>query len=116
MHKMVVLAAVVAALAMASQPVEARDRGFGSRHFSTHSGPKLHLRQHGLKFHHGGVFGKRPPFKSRRFGHFGHRGFHPSSDMSHGSSQDNSGTSARAVWCSSSATRTLCSNSVMCLP
>ena len=71
MHKMVVLAAVVAALAMASQPVEARHRGFGSRHFSTHSGPKLHLRQHGLKFHHGGVFGKRPPFKSRHFGQGG---------------------------------------------
>jgi hypothetical protein len=75
MRKVVVLAAVVAALAMASQPAEARDRGFGSRHVSAHSGPKLHLRQHSLKFHHGGVFGKHPPFKSRHFGHFGHRGF-----------------------------------------
>ena len=75
MRKMVVLAAVVAALAMASQPAEARDRGFGVRHFSGHAGPKLHLRQHGLKFHHGGVFGKHRPFKSRHFGHFGHRSF-----------------------------------------
>jgi hypothetical protein len=72
MRKVVVLAAVVAALAMASQPAEARDRGFGFRHFSGHAGPKLHLRHHGLKFHHGGVIGKHHPFKSR---HFGHRGF-----------------------------------------
>jgi hypothetical protein len=75
MCKMVVLAAVVAALAMASQPAEARDRGFGFRHFSGHAAPKLHLRHHGFKFHHGGVFGKDGPFKSRHFGHFGHRGF-----------------------------------------
>jgi hypothetical protein len=74
MCKMVVLAAVVAALAMASEPAEARDRGFGSRHFSAHSGPKLHLHHHGLKFHHGGVFGKHHPFKSRHFGHFGRGG------------------------------------------
>jgi hypothetical protein len=40
--------------------------------------------------------------------------FHPCSDMSHGSSQDTSGASARAVWCSSSATATSCSGSVMC--
>jgi hypothetical protein len=75
MRKVVVLAAVVAALAMASQPAEARDRGFDFRHFSGHAGPKLHLRHHGLKVHHGGVFGKHRPFKSRHFGHFGHRGF-----------------------------------------
>ncbi len=75
MCKMVVLAAVVAALAIASQPAEASDRGFGSRHFSEHAGPKLHLRHHGLKFHHGGVFGKHRPFKSRHFGHFAHRAF-----------------------------------------
>jgi hypothetical protein len=75
MCKMVVLAAFVAALAMASEPAEARDRGFGSRHFSAHAGPKLHLRHHGLKFRHGGVCGKHRPFKSRHFGHFGHRGF-----------------------------------------
>jgi hypothetical protein len=76
MRKMVVLAAVVAALAMASQVTEARDRGFGFRHFSGHAGPKLHLRHHGLKFH-GGVFGKHGQFKSRQFGHFGHRRFSP---------------------------------------
>jgi hypothetical protein len=75
MRKVVVLAAVVAALAMASQPAKARDRGFGSRHFSAHSDPKLHLRHHGLKFHDGGAFGKHRPLKSRHFGHFGHRGF-----------------------------------------
>jgi hypothetical protein len=75
MCRMVVLAAFVAALAMESEPAEARDRGFGSRHFSGHAGPKLHLRHHGLKFHHGGVFGKHRPFKSRHFGHFSHPGF-----------------------------------------
>jgi hypothetical protein len=75
MRKNLLLAAVVAALAMASQPAEARDRGFGSHHFSAHSGPKLHLRHHGLKFHHGSVFGRHRPFKSRHLGHFGHRSF-----------------------------------------
>jgi hypothetical protein len=75
MRKVVVLAAVVAALGMASHTAEARDRGFGFRHFSGHAGPKLHLRHHGLKFHHGGVFGKHRPFKSRHFRHFGQRGF-----------------------------------------
>jgi hypothetical protein len=74
MRKMMVLAAVVAALAMASQPTEARDRGFGFRHFSGHAVPKLHLRHHGVKFHHGGFVGKPRAFKSRHFGHFGHRG------------------------------------------
>jgi hypothetical protein len=74
MRKMLVLAAVVAASTMASQPAETRDRGFGFRHFSGHAGPKLHLRHHGLKFHHGGVFGKHRPFKSRHFGHFGQAG------------------------------------------
>jgi hypothetical protein len=75
MRKTMVLAAVVAALAMASQPTEARERGFGFRQFSGHAGPKLHLRHHGLKFHHGGFFGKPRPFKSRHFGHFGHSAF-----------------------------------------
>ena len=71
----IMLAAIVAALGMALQPAEARDRGFGSRHFSAHSAPKLHLRHHGLKFHHGGVFGRHRPFKPRHFRHFGQRGF-----------------------------------------
>jgi hypothetical protein len=75
MCKMVVLVAVVAALGMASQPAEARDRGFGFRHVSGHAGPKLHMRHHGFKFHHGGFVGKHRPFKSRHFGHFGDRGF-----------------------------------------
>jgi hypothetical protein len=72
MRKIMLLAAIVAALGMASQPTEARDRGFGFRHFSGHAGPKLQLRHHGLKFDHGGVFGKPRPFKSRHFGHAPH--------------------------------------------
>src|SRR5688500_18741967 len=75
MGKMMLLAAIVAALAMASQPAEARDRGFGFRHFSGHAGPKLHMRQDGLKLHHRGLFGKPRPFKSRQLEHFDHRGF-----------------------------------------
>jgi hypothetical protein len=75
MRKIILLAAIVAALGMASQVTEARDRGFGVRHFSGHAGPKLHLRHHGLKFHHGGFVGKPRAFKSGHFGHFGHRGF-----------------------------------------
>jgi hypothetical protein len=70
MRKILVLAAMVAAVGMASRLAEARDRGFGSRHFSWHAGPKMHLRHHGFNFHHGGFFGK-----PRHFGHFGHRGF-----------------------------------------
>jgi hypothetical protein len=75
MCKMVMLAAVVAALAMASQPAEAGDRGFSFRHSSGQAGPKLHMRDHGFKFHHGGFVGKPRAFKSRHFGHFGHRSF-----------------------------------------
>ena len=75
MRRIILVSAIIAAVGLASQPAEARDRGFGFRHFSGHAGPKLHLRHHGLKFHHGGVFGKHGPFKSRHFGHFGHRGF-----------------------------------------
>jgi hypothetical protein len=75
MRKMMVLATVVAALAMVSQPTEARDRGFGFRQFSGHAVSKPHLRHPGFKFHHGGFVGKPRSFKSRHFGHFGHRGF-----------------------------------------
>jgi hypothetical protein len=75
MRKMMVLATVVAALAMVSQPTEARDRGFGFRQFSGHAVPKLHLRHPGFKFHHGGFVGKPRSFKSGHFGHFDHRGF-----------------------------------------
>jgi hypothetical protein len=75
MRTIILVAAIIAPLGMASQPAEARDRGFGSRHFSAHSAPKLHLGHHGLKFHHGGVFGKHRPFKSGHFGQFGERGF-----------------------------------------
>jgi hypothetical protein len=75
MRKMMVLGTVVAALVMASQPTEARDRGFGFRQFSGHPVPKLHLRDPGFKFHHGGFVGKPRSFKSRHFGHLGHGGF-----------------------------------------
>jgi hypothetical protein len=64
------LAAILAALGMASQVAEARDRTFSFRHFSGHASAKMHLRHHGFKFHHAGFFGK-----PRHFGHFGHRGF-----------------------------------------
>jgi hypothetical protein len=74
MRKMMLLAAVVAVLAMVSQPTEARDRGFGFRHFSGHTGPKLHMRHPGFKFHHG-VVGKPRAFKSRHFAHFDRHGF-----------------------------------------
>jgi hypothetical protein len=114
MRKIMLLAAVVAASWMLSQPAEARDRGFGFRHFSGHAAPKLHLRHHGFKFHHGGFVGKPRAFKSRHFGHFGHRGFSSNFGHAPGSSRDISGTSASAVWCSSSATATSCSGSVMC--
>jgi hypothetical protein len=75
MRKIMLLAAILAVLGMASQSAAARDHGFGFRHFSEHAVPKLHLRHHGLKFHHGGVFGKHGAFKSRHFGRFGHRSF-----------------------------------------
>jgi hypothetical protein len=71
MRKVVVLAAVVAALGMASHTAEARDRGFGFRHFSGHALAKLYLRHEGFKFHYGGFFREHQPFKPRHFGHFG---------------------------------------------
>jgi hypothetical protein len=36
--------------------------------------PKLQLRHHGFKFHHGRFLGKPRPFKPRHLGHFGQRG------------------------------------------
>jgi hypothetical protein len=75
MRKMMVLTVVVAALGMASELAEARDRGFSFRHFSGHAGPKLHLRDPGYKFHRGGFVGKGRAFKSQRFGHVGQHGF-----------------------------------------
>ena len=75
MRKMMALGTVVAVLAMVSQPTEARDRGFGFREFSGHAVPTLHLGHPGFKFHRGGFVGKPRSFKSRHFGHFGHRGF-----------------------------------------
>jgi hypothetical protein len=75
MRRIMLIAAITAALGMATQPAEARDRGFGFRHFSGPASPKLHPRHHGLKFHHGSFLGTPRPFKSRHFGHFDHRGF-----------------------------------------
>ena len=74
MRPIVLLVAVVAALGMEPQPAEARDRGSGFRQFSGHAGPKLHLRHHGLKFHHGRFVGTPRAFKSRHFGNFDHGG------------------------------------------
>ena len=75
MRTIMLVAAIIAALGMASQPTDARDRGFSFRNFSGHAGPKLHMRHPGVKFHHGGFVGKPRAFKSPHFGHFAHRGF-----------------------------------------
>jgi len=75
MCKILVLAAIVAAVGMGSHAAEARDRTFSFRQFSPHAGAGFHLPHHGLKFHHRSFFGKHRHFKPWRFGHFGHRGF-----------------------------------------
>jgi hypothetical protein len=75
MRKILVLAAGLAALGMASQAAEARDRTFSFRHLSPHAGTGFHLPHRGLKFHHRGFFGTHRHFKPWPFGHFGHRGF-----------------------------------------
>ena len=74
MRTVTLLVAVVAMLGMEAPPAEARDRGFGFRQFSAHPGPKLQLRHHNLKFHHGRFVGTPRAFKSRPFGHFDHGG------------------------------------------
>ena len=71
MRKIVMLAAMLAALGLPLQPAEAGDRGFGFRHFSGQTGAKFHRPHHGLKFHHRGLVGKHRHFKPRHFGHFG---------------------------------------------
>jgi hypothetical protein len=68
MRKILVLAAIVAAVGMVSQATEARDRTFSFRHFSPHAGTGFHLP------HHGGFFGKHRHFKPWPFGQLGHRG------------------------------------------
>jgi len=94
MRKIMLLAAIVAALGMAPQSAEARDRGFSLRHFSGARWPEAapatpwpqvpprrllweasafqaaalrSLRPQGFAF----KFGYVPHFKPRRFGHFG---------------------------------------------
>jgi hypothetical protein len=69
MRKILVLAAVLAAVGMASRIADARDRTFSFWHFSPHAGTGFHLP------HHGGFFGKHRHFKPWPFGHFGHGGF-----------------------------------------
>lgn len=73
MRRSVILAAMLAAWAMAPQPAEAGDRGFGFRHFAPHAGAKFHRPHHGPEFHHRGFFGKQRHFRPP-FGQFGHRG------------------------------------------
>jgi hypothetical protein len=75
MSKILVLAAILASLGMASQAAEARDRTFSFRHFSPHAGTGFLLPHYGFKFHHRGLFGKHRHFKPWPFGHFGNRGF-----------------------------------------
>ena len=75
MRKILVLAAIVAAVGMVSQAAEAGDRTFSFRHFSPHAGTGFHRPHLSLKFHHRGFFGKHRHFKPLPFGHFGHRGF-----------------------------------------
>ena len=65
MPKIMLLAAMVAALGTVPQPTEAHDRGFGSRHFSGQVGPTLQLRYRGLKFGH------VPRLASQRFSQSG---------------------------------------------
>jgi hypothetical protein len=78
MHKIAVLAAMLAVLGMASQAAEAGNRAAGFRHISPHVGAKFH----GFNLHRPGVFGKRSIvkfgkprlFKPRHFSRFGNSG------------------------------------------
>jgi hypothetical protein len=78
MRKIVVLAAMLAVLGMASQAAGAGNRGAGFRHISPHVGAKLRA----FKLHRPGVFGKRSIvkvrkprlFKPRHFSRFGPSG------------------------------------------
>jgi hypothetical protein len=60
MRKIVVLAAMLAVLGMASQAADAGNRGVGVRHLSPHVGAKIH----DFKLHRPGVFGKRNVFQA----------------------------------------------------
>jgi hypothetical protein len=66
-RKIMMLAAMVAALGIAPQPAEARDFGFGFRHGSPQVGAKLHRPHHGATVHHRGITAKPRHFKPRRF-------------------------------------------------
>ena len=68
MRRLVMFAAVLAAVAIAPQPGEAGDRGFGFRHFSPHPAAGLHLPRHGFKHHHGQFFGKHRHLEPRHGG------------------------------------------------
>jgi hypothetical protein len=114
MCKMVVLAAVVAALAIVSEPAEqvteasvlAICRGTLGRSCTCDTMASSSTTVASLECivrPSRGTSGTSSTMVSR-----------PSSDMSHGSSRDTSGTSASAVWCSSSATGMSRSGSAMC--
>lgn len=79
MRKIVMIAALLAAAAMAPQPAEAGDRGSGFRHFPPHAGARFHRPHHGLKFDHRGFVGKHRQFEPRHFHRFvaRHRQFEP---------------------------------------
>jgi hypothetical protein len=78
MHKIAVLAAMLAVLGIASQAAEVGNRGAGLRHISPDVGAKLH----GFKLHRPGLFGKRSIvkfgkprlFRPRQFSRFGRSG------------------------------------------
>jgi hypothetical protein len=99
MRKMLVLAAVVAALGMVSQPTEARDRGFGFRHFSGHAVSKLHLGNPGFKFHHGGFVGSLDLSSRGTSGTSTTVVSHSSSGMPDTSSRGTSDISGSGGWC-----------------
>jgi hypothetical protein len=52
---------------MAPPSADAGERGFGFRHFSPHSGWKMHRPQHRFEFHRSHSFGKHRHFKPRHF-------------------------------------------------
>lgn len=67
MRRLVMLAAMLAAVGLAPQPADAGDRGFGFGHFSPHPSAKLHQPHHRFGGHHRHAFGKHRHFKHRHF-------------------------------------------------
>jgi len=114
MRKIMLLAAIVAALGMAPQSAEARDRGFSLRHFSGARWPEAapatpwpqvpprRLLWEASAFQAAALRSLRPQGSAFKFGYVPH------------SSRDASVTLARADSCSSLATATSCSSSAIC--